>query len=56
MEAQKFNFNLKTKSDPEKEVLIYILTQWKGQRIRLSTQHKVTTKVWDNRLQRAIIS
>lgn len=56
MKAQNFNFNLKSTKDIESKQLIYLITVFKKERIKISTGKKVLVKCWNVNKQQCIIS
>ena len=56
MKVQNFNFNLKSTKDIESKQLIYLITVFKKERIKISTGKKVLVKCWNVKEQRCIIS
>lgn len=56
MKVQNFNFNLKSTRNPESEQLLYLITIYKRQRIKVSTGKRVLVKCWNVKEQRCIIS
>lgn len=56
MKAQNFNFNLKSTRDPESEQLLYVITMFKKERVKVSIGKKILVKCWNVREQRCIIS
>ena len=56
MKVQNFNFNLKSTRDPESEQLLYVITIFKKERVKVSIGKKVLVKCWNVKEQRCIIS
>lgn len=56
MKVQNFNFNLKSTRDPESEQLLYVITMFKKERVKVSMGKKVLVKCWNVKEQRCIIS
>ena len=44
MKVQNFNFNLKSTRDPESEQLLYVITIFKKERVKVSIGKKVLVK------------
>lgn len=56
MKVQNFNYNLKCTKDIESKQLIYLITVFKKERIKISTGKKVLVKCWNVNKQQCIIS
>lgn len=56
MKVQNFNYNLKCTKDIESKQLIYLITVFKKERIKISTGKKVLVKCWNVNKQQCITS